>query len=106
MTIVCITNQNGGKREKMSNIANDTSMRLEVLEELVYGEVISAIRALPVSEMRKRPLVDAAMQILCDAEEEFAASGRDDAKLAAAARAARLRIATLEEEVAAIRDAG
>ena len=97
----------GGQGEKkMPRITHESSMRLEKLEERVYGDVVSAIRALPVSEARKQPLVDAAMQILCDAEEEFAAAGRDDAKLAAAARAACLRIATLEEEVAAIRTAG
>ena len=86
----------------MPKITHESSMRLEDLEERVYGDVVSAIRALPVSETRKKPLVDAAMQILCDAEEEFAVAGRDEARLAAM-NAAQLRIASLEEEIAAIR---
>lgn len=90
----------------MPRITHESSLRLESLEERVYGEVIPAIRALPVSEMRKKPLVDAAMQILCDTEEELAVAGHDEAKIAAAAEAARLRIALLEEEIAAVRAAG
>ena len=81
-------------------------MRLEDLEERVYGDVVSAIRALPVSETRKKPLVDAAMQILCDAEEKFTAAGRDETKLSAVENAAQLHIASLEEEIAAIRTVG
>lgn len=46
------------------------------------------------------------MQILCDTEEELAVAGHDEAKIAAAAEAARLRIALLEEEIAAVRAAG
>lgn len=48
---------------------------LDELEERVYGDVITRIRALAVPDAQRQELIDGAMRILCDTQDGLKVAG-------------------------------
>lgn len=81
----------------MQNVGNKNG--LDALEEHVYGDVITRIRALEVSEAERKPFIEEAMRILCDAQDALAGTDTGEAAHADAVTQAWEALGALERKL-------